>query len=349
LVQIVENALDRPESGLYARSVAGGVLMGLANLVPGISGGTMLLAAGIYQPFIESIAEVTTLRFRRRALGVLAGVGLAAVTAIALLAGTVKDLVVDHRWLMYSLFIGLTLGGVPVVWKLIVAERRRAAAATGLSLWLAFAAGLVGMSALAWVQAAGSGGQAVHSGFLFMLLAGTVAAAAMILPGVSGGYLFLVLGVYVAVLTGIESFVDALKALDFTALVPPTLQVVLPVGLGVILGMVAVSNTLERLLRSCPVPTLGVLMGLLGGAVVGLWPFQHGVAPSLGELFRGSVVTSANLSEILSEPERFPTEFFTPSVGQALIAIGVVAAGFAATLMIGLLGGSAKASGEETP
>ena len=46
-VQIVESALDRAGRGLYARSVAGGVLMGLANLVPGISGGTMLLAAGI--------------------------------------------------------------------------------------------------------------------------------------------------------------------------------------------------------------------------------------------------------------------------------------------------------------
>jgi len=204
------------------------------------------------------------------------------------------------------------------------------------------------MGVLAWVQAAGSGGQAEHSGFLFMLLAGTAAAAAMILPGVSGSYLFLVLGVYVAVLAGVESFVDALKAADLAALGPPTLQVVLPVGLGVILGMVAVSNALKGLLRRAPVPTLGVLMGLLGGAVVGLWPFQRGVAPQLGELFRGSLVTRASLAEILSRPERFPTEFFTPSASQVLIAVGVIVGGFAATLLIGRLGGQAEASGEET-
>ena len=324
-------------TSLLARSVAGGTLMGLANLVPGVSGGTMLLAAGIYRPFIESIAEVTRLRFRQRSLAVLTGVGVAAVAAIALLAGTVKDLVVDHRWLMYSLFIGLTLGGVPVVWKLVRDERRRATGATAWSLWRATAAGLVGMGALAWAQASASGGQTEHSGFLFMLLAGTVAAAAMILPGVSGGYLFLVLGVYVAVLTGIESFVDALKAGNFGALVPPTLEVVLPIGLGVVLGLVVVSNALKGLLQRYPVPTLGVLMGLLVGAVVSLWPFQRGVAPRVGELFRGRIVTSESLAEILREPERFAGEFFTPSAAQVLSAVGIIAAGFATTLLIGRL------------
>ena len=89
--------------------------MGLANLVPGISGGTMLLAAGVYPGFISAIAEVTTFRFRFRSLILLASVVGSAALAILLLAGSVKDLVVDHRWIMYSLFIGLTLGGVPLV------------------------------------------------------------------------------------------------------------------------------------------------------------------------------------------------------------------------------------------
>ena len=92
--------------------------MGLANLVPGISGGTMLLAAGIYPRFIDAVAEVTRFRFRFRSLLVLGCVVVAAGLGILLLAGTLKDLVVDKRWIMYSLFIGLTLGGVPVVWRM---------------------------------------------------------------------------------------------------------------------------------------------------------------------------------------------------------------------------------------
>ena len=100
------------------RAAVGGVLMGLANLVPGISGGTMLLAAGIYTDFIEAIADITVFKFRRSAIVLLATVVGSAAVAILLLAGAVQALVIDHRWVMYSLFIGLTLGGAPLVWRL---------------------------------------------------------------------------------------------------------------------------------------------------------------------------------------------------------------------------------------
>ena len=100
------------------RAAVGGVLMGLANLVPGISGGTMLLAAGIYTDFIEAIADITVFKFRRSAIVLLATVVGSAAVAILLLAGAVQALVINHRWIMYSLFIGLTLGGAPLVWRL---------------------------------------------------------------------------------------------------------------------------------------------------------------------------------------------------------------------------------------
>ena len=110
---------DLPLSRLSLRGIIGGVLMGLANLVPGISGGTMLLASGIYPRFINAVAEVTTFKFKFRSLLVLALVSGSALLAILLLAGVVKDLVVGYRWAMYSLFIGLTLGGLPIVWKMV--------------------------------------------------------------------------------------------------------------------------------------------------------------------------------------------------------------------------------------
>ena len=111
-----------PSAGSIAsfvpRGLIGGTLMGLANLVPGISGGTMLLAAGVYPAFIDAIADITTLRLKPKPLLVLATIGGAAVLAIGLLAGPTRALVVNERALMYSLFIGLTLGGLPLVWRL---------------------------------------------------------------------------------------------------------------------------------------------------------------------------------------------------------------------------------------
>lgn len=85
---------------LAGRGTVGGVLMGLANLVPGISGGTMLLAAGVYPQFIRGVAEISTFRFRLRSMVLVACVVAGPAIAIVALAGIVRDLVVHHQWVM---------------------------------------------------------------------------------------------------------------------------------------------------------------------------------------------------------------------------------------------------------
>lgn len=325
---------------LALRSVIGGVLMGLANLVPGISGGTMLLAAGVYPRFINAIGELTTFKFRKRSIVTLGCVVIAAVLAIALFAGPIKDLVVNQRWIMYSLFIGLTLGGVPVVWRLI--------GKTNAGVWLGAVVGFAGMAALALAQSSGNGG-ADREGFILMLLAGAAGASAMILPGVSGGYLLLVLGVYVPLLAAISGFKDALSARDMGTVFDLGLSVILPVGIGVVLGVVLISNLLRWLLKSYEKPTLGVLLGLLLGAVVGLWPFQQGVEPTLGQTLKGqSVAIDAQGGFYLVEtgkpvePEDYPTAFFTPTPVQIGGSLGLIVAGFAVTMVVDLIGKDRK-------
>lgn len=268
---------------LLVRSLFGGTLMGLANLVPGISGGTMLLAAGVYPRFIAAISEVTTLRFRRLSVLTLACVAGAALLAIAGLAGAVKDLVVNHRWVMYAVFIGLTLGGVPLVWRLI--GRQRTACT-----WAGAVGGLAAMVLVTLAQMHG-GGAADRDSFLYLLLAGVAGASAMILPGISGGYLLLLLGVYVPILAAVDTMKTALQGFEVDILLQVGLDVILPVGLGVVLGVVAVSNLLRFMLERFRQPTLGVLLGLLLGAVVGLWPFQQGVPPVPGDVVKGQPVT----------------------------------------------------------
>ncbi|MBZ0173477.1 MAG: DUF368 domain-containing protein, partial [Phycisphaerales bacterium] len=100
----------RLSPALIGRCAAGGVLMGLANLVPGISGGTMLVAAGIYTRFIDAISDVTRFRFRLPGVVLLGVVVVAALVAIGGLAGVISAGLAEFRWGMYSLFIGLTLG-----------------------------------------------------------------------------------------------------------------------------------------------------------------------------------------------------------------------------------------------
>ena len=304
--------------------------MGLANLVPGISGGTMLLAAGIYPRFIQALADLSALRFRKSSFFVLALVGAAAAAAIMLGAGPVKNAVVEHRWAMYSVFIGLTLGGVPVLWQM-------ARPATS-GFWAGMVVGLIAMVALAWLQFRGASSGASREGIVMMFAAGVAGASAMILPGVSGGYLLLVLGVYVPVLAAIDSIVGALRAGDLAAARDPILTVALPIGVGVGIGILVVSNVIRVVLEKYEQPTLGVLMGLLVGAVFGLWPFQEGMPPKVGEMFKGQVLTAERLAELT--PDKYPTELYTPTFSNIMMAIGLIGVGYMLTTLITKVGGA---------
>ena len=342
--QSTRNALQRNEDpswrpeqrepfpALVPKALAGGVLMGLANLVPGVSGGTMLLAVGVYTIFIGAVADITSLRFSPRSLLVLALVAGAAVAGILMLAGPIKGLVVAYRWIAYSLFIGLTLGGVPVILRMIGEDPQQ----RGNTVWTAAAAGFALMALVAALQQYGGvGGGVAGGGWLMLFVAGLAGASAMILPGISGGYLLLLLGQYIPILTAVDELKRALGLVDFAAIWSVGISVILPVGLGLLAGVAVVSNLLKYLLARHRHATLGVLLGVLLGAVVGLWPFQEGVKPEAGEHFKGQVLSAQEAEEI--PPEEYPTDFFSPGAGQVGISLLLIAAGFGATYAISRL------------
>jgi len=335
--RLLEEAERAPLPMLIFRSGCGGVLMGLANLVPGISGGTMLLAAGVYPAFIEAIAEVTRFRPRARHFVLLGAVAVAAGLAILFLAGPTKELVLERRWLMYSLFIGLTLGGLPLVWRLVVPATP--------AVWAGAAFGFALMVWMALAPGGGSGSAGPEYGWLF--LSGVAGASAMILPGVSGGYLLLLLGQYVAILSGIDALKAGLLEGGGTEALGAGLRVVVPVGLGVVVGIVAVSNLIEAALERFPKPTLGALLGLLLGAVVGLWPFQESVRPTPGDLYEGEALTASAIDAL--DPEDWPLERFSPSPGQAAASVGLALLGLLGTTAIGRLGQTGAGSDSGDP
>jgi len=248
--------------------------MGLANLVPGVSGGTMLLVSGVYPAFVAAVADLTWLRWRTHAIALLAAIAVAAGAVIVLLAGTVKDLVIAQQTAMYSLFVGLTWGGVPSVW-------RRARPLRGSTAWSCGIA-LAGMAALALGSAVPEDGSGSVPGHF---LAGVAGASAMVLPGISGGYLLLLLGEYVPVLSAIDGFTDGVVVPLLSGGVPlpgalaETLTTLLPFGFGVGLGIVVVSHAVRTALERFPHPTYGLLLGLLLGAGLGLWPFATQPGP----------------------------------------------------------------------
>lgn len=333
------------------RSLLGGVLMGLANLVPGVSGGTMILALGLYDAFIGAIADVTRLRLRRSSLMLLAFVGIGAVAAILGLSGVAVGLVQDHRWIMYSLFIGMTLGGAPDLWKQVKP------ASPGIVV--PFVATFALMAWLAWSLVEAH----IEPSVPVLMGIGALAASSMILPGVSGSYMLLIFGMYDLVI-GAASVTRLLDEPE------ESLWILGPVALGAALGIALLSNVLKAALEKMPRGTHAALLGLLVGSILGLWPFREPVHPELLDrsyrkgvemLVDGAEVAEINeargLSWTAADAEALRATYagktrgdmklmarklrgFDPTGTQIAAALGLFVLGFAITRTLGKHSGS---------
>lgn len=317
--------------GFLARAGLGGVMMGLANLVPGISGGTMLVAAGVYRAFIDAVSEVTRLRLSRRAVGLLAVVVGAALVSIGAFASVVAWGLAEFRWGMYSLFIGLTLGGAPVLVRLARPFTR--------GVWAGLAVGAAAMIGVVILQSGSDPASAREGGVAMLVVGGVAGASAMILPGVSGAYLLLLLGQYERIIGAIKDFMHAGAGGDVSGAIAQ-LGVIVPVGVGVVLGVAGVSNLLRFVLHRYEKVTLGVLLGLLLAAPAGLYPFKRAEPPTLGGMYRGEIVTEANLADATDRKnaKHWAERTFTPGAGHVAGSLGLIALGFGLTLGVSRLG-----------
>jgi putative membrane protein len=298
--------------------------MGFANIVPGISGGEMLLMVGVYQRLVDAVAQFTMLRWNVRSLLFLTLVAVGAGTTILLSAGPIKRLILENAWQAMSLFIGLRLGALPIVWRWCKPFK-----GSGAKLVTAgVLAGLIVTAALAATQymGAGTGGGAHTSTPITRFAAGLAGASATILPGMDGSYFLLLMGEYVPILSGIERFKDALVARDLSAMWTAGLYL-LPVAFGVALGLGGVSILLRWLFKKHKQLVGGVLLGVVVGAVGGLWPFRQSVPPQVGDVIKGITVTNENINTF--DISDHAMRFFSPSPTQIAISLGLVALGFA--------------------
>jgi len=236
-----------------------GALMGAADVVPGVSGGTMALVLGVYPRLLTALASWTrpplwmAVRRRRWRLAwrtvdgtFMAGLVLGIAASVIALAGLIEAALLAHRPLVYAAFLGLVVASVPVV----AAQVRR---------WrVTEAAALVG-AALAATLLVGLAPIVTPTATWFLALSGAIGICALILPGVSGAFLLVLLGQY-------ETVLGAIARGDLGTL--------LPFALGAGVGLLAFARLLSAWLRRHPAPTHAALAGFLLGSLRRLWPWQ---------------------------------------------------------------------------
>lgn len=232
--------------------------MGCADVVPGVSGGTVALIVGIYPRLVGAIAAfdhhtlklVLAGRLREAAervdLRFLCALGFGIASAIVSLAKLMTFLLLNHPVPTWSLFFGLILGSVWMVAGMTPKWRGEE--------WAVFAGGVI----FAYLLVGIAPREGAHD-FLTLFLTGMIAICAMILPGISGSFLLVILGQYLYVIQAIHD---------------RNLPVIVVFGGGCALGLILFSKVLKWFLARYEAPTMVFLCGLMAGSLRKIWPWK---------------------------------------------------------------------------
>jgi putative membrane protein len=306
-------------AGIFLRGMA----MGAADVVPGVSGGTIAFLTGIYDELIATISGLN-----HRLIGLLFKHGLrnawiaangkflvplllGIAVSIVSLASLLTRAIDSHPVLVWSFFFGLVLASIP----LVVSQVHHFYTTGPL---ISFTVGAA-MAVLISLSPAVGGSESLW----YIFLCGSIAICAMILPGISGSFILLLLGAYTTVLGNLSQLVEGLKSVDM-AIILPAFVVVLVFSLGCITGLLSFSRLLKYLLAQHRARTLAVLAGFLAGSLVKLWPWRIAI-----DTYVKHAGTPKEKVVVLSEawvlPGGYPAEAqMLPAIGLFLLGAGLI-------------------------
>jgi putative membrane protein len=250
-----------------------GIAMGSADVIPGVSGGTIAFISGIYEELLTSISKlnITSLKLlfskgiksfwqeiNGNFLAVLFG---GIVTAIVLLSNLIKYLLNNHEVLLWSFFFGLILASVWLVGKQV--KSWKALNILGLII------GSVG--AFYITLATPTQGS---DNLVYIFFCGVIAITAMILPGISGSFILLLLGTYTTVLGSVSDTLSSLKNSD-TQLLISSVTLLMIFCFGCLTGLLSFSKLLSWLFKKHHDLTVAILTGFLIGSLNKIWPWKQ--------------------------------------------------------------------------
>ena len=284
-----------------------GFAMGVANVIPGVSGGTIALLTGIFERLInalksfdvEAVRLLLKFKFREFAqhvdfgflLSVFVGIGVSIISVAKLL----EFLFQSYPVYVWSFFFGLILVSVWFVGKSI--GKIDVAAAVSFVVGAAVAFGLSVMNPAT-----------ENTAFWYLIICGAVAVCSMILPGLSGSFVLILMGNYQLIMIYAVSHFD--------------MGIIVPVAIGVVVGLLAFSHFLSWLLSRYARQTMAVLTGFIFGSLGTIWPWKNPVYL----MQDGAEVLKNGKPIIQSYQMYFPQEFSA----EVAVAIVLMAAGMAA-------------------
>ena len=258
-----------------------GFLMGICEIIPGVSSGTMALLLGIYEQFLGAIGHIVSKHYKKSIiylLPLIIGMG----TAILTMSSLMDYLLTQHTIPTHWFFIGMVLGVIPMMFSISnykVEFKSIRYILMGLTILLLY-----------WLSTAGENGTSIESIDISLLMliglffSGMLASAVMLLPGISGSLVLLIIGAYPIIMRAIS---------EFTSLNFEVLPVLIATGLGIVSGLLLAGRGIQFLLRNYTYIMYAIIIGLLFGSVFPIYPGL----PDTASIWAASIVSlSAGLA-----------------------------------------------------
>lgn len=229
-----------------------GMIIGIANIIPGVSGGTMAVILKIYDKIIDSISNLRTKP--KSSIEFLAKIGIGAGIGIVLFANVIDFCLQNFEIATNCVFVGLILGSIPMI-KNKIDENNKTKSGT-----IVFAISFLIMLSMK-INISGEDAQIIRTlsaiSFTKLFVASFFSAGSMIIPGISGSFILLLLGAYTSVLTAISE---------------RNILILIPVGLGCMAGVLVCAKVIDILFKNLPYQTYMAILGLMIGSIVIIAP-----------------------------------------------------------------------------
>jgi len=240
-----------------------GMLMGISNIIPGVSGGTMAVSLGIYDDLIFSITRL--FKEKKKSIKFLLPLGMGLALGVIFFSYAIEFLLAEYAFITSLAFIGLILGGLPILnqkFQDALKEKSEKISLKHCFVFILFLGLVIGFSL---IQESSMNGVLLQFSFetvsiIFVL--GIIASSTMIIPGVSGSLVLMIFGYYYPLIQLLTSFFHNVLVLNWSGL-GEDLLLIFPVGLGIIFGVFLISKLIEFLFIKFPSITYSGILGLV--------------------------------------------------------------------------------------
>lgn len=246
------------------KNILKGMVIGLANIIPGVSGGTMAVSMGIYDKLIHCVTHLFS--ELKKSILFLLPIFIGAGIALVALPFVIEKMFTSFPLQTNFLFIGLIIGGLPTMWGKVKGNK---ISIGHILIFILFFAVVAGMAAMGETEGNSVVLDTSAGSIVKLFFVGIIAAATMVIPGVSGSMMLLLMGYYHPILETITNFVRALIVFDIHG-ITTGLCLLVPAGIGVVLGIFAIAKLVEIVFERFPLYAYSAIIGLIVASPVAI-------------------------------------------------------------------------------